>query len=90
MARTSCPRVSEGTRLLWEAKDKLGLGTRKLAAHLGWNPGKLSRFLNADGEPSIHTAVELEEKLGIPCVAWTQEPTKKFVVLRFRRQKLAA
>lgn len=84
-------KFSEGTRLMWQFKDEKKLTVRGLATLLGWNPGKVSRYLNGDGDPSVHTAVEIEEKLGIPCKAWTLEPTKEFVLPgELRRRELAA
>lgn len=70
---------SEGARLLWEKIDQLRITAEDVRRGVGAGSGVVQWWLYGDKRPGIVYAQRLEESFGVPMVAWTQEPTAKFV-----------
>lgn len=62
-------RISEGQRLLRARSESFG----ELAEMLGANKGSVHRWASGEKAPGPAARATLEEKLGIPRLAWSQE-----------------
>lgn len=80
------PHFNEGARLLWLALDKAGDSVREIDRLTSATQavGSSIRWLYGDGRPGTGARVKLEERYGVPILAWDQPPTAPFVVPALR------
>lgn len=85
--RTTLGRnFGEGARLAWLALRRLEWTASDLRERMTGPTGDtigvgvVDRILYGDGLPSIGSAAQLHELLGVPFTAWTKAPTRPFVL----------
>lgn len=85
LRRNKGDKFTEGSRLLWEAMARTGLGFRGAAAKLGTSSGALVKWAYGDRSPDRVYAGRMAALFAIPLEAWDIEPTEKFVLPAARR-----
>lgn len=72
--------VSEGVRLLWLVMAEKGLTQEDVRNALGVARGVVSRWLYADRQPDLDSAVKMAAEYGIPTESWTVPPSRRFAL----------
>ncbi len=71
---------SEGALRLWELMETKQWSIADLHRAVEMKPGTMSGWLYGDKKPSMDSAAFLRDRLGIPLEAWTQPPSRVFML----------
>lgn len=77
---------NEGARLLWLALENTKQSVREVDRVAGTTSavGSSIRWLYGDGRPNTGARVKLQERFGVPILAWDEAATEGFVLPALR------